>query len=194
MSMGSSGRPLRSSGRFRRFAARHPVVAFLLLAVPIGIAGLTPFAGLSTRGVIRVAEIVILMLSPTLLLAAALHAPRTVAAVWRILADRRADNYPQPTSLPIEQLAADLRRLLWQHDTVRRSTDVPMRARRLRALEGAISDRAMQAASALEVPHPESSAYGGLDKPQLRRLLCDLAAAGLVLPHALVLLGSDGRL
>jgi hypothetical protein len=130
--------------------------------------------------------------------------------VSRLFTDRRAGNNPQPTGPPIEQLAADLRRLLWQHDTNRQATDelrrrekagdtqtpiiVEIRARRLRTLEGAITDCATQAARALDVPHPNAPGYGRLDNPQLRRLLRDLAAAGLVLPPAVGLLASDGRL
>ncbi len=91
----------------------------------------------------------------------------------------------------MEQIAADLRRLLWQHDTLMRSMDGAARARRMWALEAAITDRGTQAAQALGVPHPERPARGGYDKPQLRRLLRALAAEGLVLPPAVGLLGSD---
>ena len=84
---------------------------------------------------------------------------------------------------PIEKLAADLRRLLWNHDKVPRSADVAMCAGRLRALEGAIAICATQAARSLDVPYPDPPKPGGLDqKPQLRLLLRALAAAGLVLP------------
>jgi hypothetical protein len=206
------GRP-RRFGRIRRFAARHPVSAFLLLGLPIVVAGLAPFMANPASygaGVVRAGEIVLLMLAPTLLIGALVSAPRIVRAASRRAADRRARNNPQPVGPPIEQLAADLRRLLWRHDTVRRSTDelrrrerpgdtdtpiiVAMRARRLWALEGAITDCATKAARALDVPHPAAPPYGGLDKPRLSRLLRDLADAGLVLPPAVGLLASDGHL
>jgi hypothetical protein len=203
---------LRLSSRIRRFVARHPVASFLLLAIPIVVAGLAPFlANPATyaTGVLRAGEIVLVMLAPTLLIATIVYAPRIVQAVWQRIADRRARNNPQPTSPPIEQLAADLRRLLWRHDAVSRSTDelrrrempgdadtpiiFAMRARRLWALEGAITDCATKAARALDVSHPAVPACGVLEKPNLRRLLRDLADAGLVLPSAVGLLASDWR-
>jgi hypothetical protein len=206
------GRPGRF-GRIRRFAARHPVSALLLLGLPIVVAGLAPFMADPTSygtGVVRATEIVLFLLAPTVLIGTLVYGPRIVRGVLRRVADNRARNNPQPTGPPIEQLAADLRRLLWRHDTVRRSTDelrlrempgdtdtpiiVAMRVRRLWALEGAITDCATKAARALEVPHPPAPAYGGLDKPRLRRLLRDLADAGLVLPPAVGLLASDGHL
>jgi hypothetical protein len=178
-------------------AARHPAGVFVLLAIAIVVGGLGPFiAGPSTHtaGIIRVAGIVVLMLSPTLLIATALYAPRGVRVVWRRLVDWRDDSTPQPSGPPIEQLAADLRRLLWHHDRLKQSTDVARRAWHLRALESAITDCATQAARALDVPYPDPPTHGGFDKPQLRRLLRALAAAGLVLPPAVGLLAPDRRL
>ena len=156
-----------------------------------------------------VGKLAIVTMTPTLLAAAVVYAPRWSRAIARHLPER-IDHEPKAAGLPIEQLAADLRRLLWRHDTVRRSTDelrlrempgdtdtpiiVAMRVRRLWALEGAITDCATKAARALEVPHPPAPAYGGLDKPRLRVLLRDLADAGLVLPPAVGLLASDGHL
>jgi hypothetical protein len=212
MNIGANGGPLALFRRIRRFAARHRVCALFLLALPIAAAGFVPLlASRTTHGpdLIETVGITILVVSPTLLFGAVLWAPRFVRAVARLFT-RRRDRYPQPTSPPIEELAADLRRLLWQHDTVGRSTDevrrretagdadipiiVGMRARRLRTLEGAITYRATLAARALDVPHPDTPAYGVLDKPRLSRLLRDLAAAGLVLPTAVGLLAPDGRL
>jgi hypothetical protein len=197
MNAGACGNPMPLSGFLRRFAARHPVSSFLLLAIAIvvvgGLALLITALPAHFAGIRRVAGIVVLMLSPTLLIGTALYAPRGVRAIWRRLAGRRYDSTSQPTNPPIEQLAADLRRLLWHHDMVKRSTDVAMRARRLRALEGAITDCATQAARAIDVPYPDRPAHGEFDKPQLRRLLRALAAAGLVLPTAVELLAPDGR-
>jgi hypothetical protein len=119
---------------------------------------------------------------------------RPLRLIWRRLVDRRDDSGPHPDGPPIEKLAADLRRLLWQHDRVTRSADVAMWSGRLRALEGAICICATQAARALEVPCPDPPAPGGVvHKPQLRQLLRALAAAGLVVPPEVGLLAPDPR-
>jgi hypothetical protein len=119
---------------------------------------------------------------------------RPLRLIWRRLVDRRGDCGPQPHGPPIERLAADLRRLLWQHERLTRSPDVAMWSGRLRALEGAISICATQAARALDVPYPDPPAPGGVvHKPQLRRLLRALAAAGLVVPPEVGLLAPDPR-
>jgi hypothetical protein len=119
---------------------------------------------------------------------------RAVRAVWHRLVGRRDRSDPQPAGPPIEKLAADLRRLLWNHDKVTRSADVAMCAGRLRALESAIVICATQAARSLDVPYPDPPALGArVQKPRLRRLLRELAAAGLVLPHSVALLVPDGR-
>jgi len=119
---------------------------------------------------------------------------RALRAVWSRLVAQREDGVPQPDRPPIEKLAADLRRLLWQHDSVTRSVDVAMYAWRLRALEGAITICATQAARSLDVPHPDPPMPGGfIHKPQLRRLLRSLAAAGLVLPPGVGLLAPETR-
>jgi hypothetical protein len=200
-------------GRIRRFAARHPAAAFLLLGLPIVAAGFASFlAGPAMRGavVVKAGEIVILMLAPTLLIGAAVRGPRIARAVLLRLADRRARNNPQPTRPPIEQLAADLRRLLWLHHTTKQATDalrrrerpgdpdttviVAIRTRRLWAMEGAIARCATQAADALDVAHPDMPLHSGLGTSHLRRLLRNLAEAGLVLPPTVGLLGPDERL
>jgi hypothetical protein len=148
-------------------------------------------ASTHAAGILRVAGIVVLLVSPALLIAAAVTGAR---AVRRRLVDQRDDGTLQPDGPPIEKLAADLRRLLWQHDRVARSADVAMHAWRLRALEGAITICARQAARSLDVPDPEQPIPGGfVQKPQLRRTLRALAAAGLVLPPAVGLLAPDGR-
>src|SRR4051812_42677595 len=65
--------------------------------------------------VAKAAEIVAIMLSPTIVVATVLYVPRGVRATWRRL-------NPEPeqatTHTPIEELAADLRRLLRQHETL----------------------------------------------------------------------------
>ncbi|MDX6227944.1 MAG: hypothetical protein QOI76_1334 [Frankiales bacterium] len=87
---------------------------------------------------------------------------------------------PRPTGLPIEQLAADLRRLLWEHDRLVRSKAEWPRVHHLRACELALHDRAEEAAIALGLPPCPSSAWTTAD---LGRRLRQLAEAGLVLPE-----------
>jgi hypothetical protein len=185
------------SGRRRRWSSRELLLGTLLLfTVPIGAAG--PVLWLAGRfaplaDVIRAGQIVFL-LSPVLLFAAtALYARRRAKAARRQIDNRRAERWPQPSGPPIEQIAADLQRLLWQHDTLMRSDDMTARAVRLRAMEASISDRATQAARALGVSYPDRPALGGYDRSQLRVLLQALAAEGLVLPPAVTLLAPDGR-
>jgi hypothetical protein len=190
VSTGDHARPHRSSHRFRRLAAPRTVGALLFLVVPIVVLRFTPFtAVLATQaaGFGRVAGIVVLMLSPALLIATVLIGARAVRR-------RRDDSGPQPIGPPIEKLAADLRRLLWNHDRLMRSADVVMCAGRLRALEGAIVICATQAARSLGVAHPDPPTLGELVyRPQLRLLLRSLAGAGLVLPLTVALLSPGGR-
>ena len=131
----------------------------------------------------RATEIVVIMLSPTLTVGAAIYTPRVFRAARRIVA-RRHDVNPQPSQRPIELIAEDLRRLLRQHETVRQSTGVAMRMQHLRALEAAVTDCASEAARALGLPCPDRPVHGALSAPQLRRLLLALADAGLMLPPA----------
>jgi len=98
-----------------RYAARHQVSAILLCAVPIGVAGLTVSLvswSIPVGTVIKVSQNVLLILTPTLVFAAACHGPRGVWAARRLINNRRAEMNPQPSNPPIEQIAADLRRLL----------------------------------------------------------------------------------
>jgi hypothetical protein len=143
--------------------------------------------------VAKVAQVVFLMLLPSIIVGAALYAPRGGRAARRLIARRRAEPAPRPDRIPIELLAADLRRLLERHETLRRSTDEAVRARRLWALEAAIADCAAEVAAALGVLCPDQPAHGGMTTSQLRRLLRALVAAGLVLPPAISLLAADGR-
>jgi hypothetical protein len=123
--------------------------------------------------------------------AAAVGAGPGLRAARRLVDRRLARAVPESPNTPIELVAADLRRLLRQYDLALREL-VPASAKRLWALELAITRRATQAAQALEVPHPTPPAYRGLDPHQLGRLLRALAAAGVVLPRTAGLSGSDG--
>jgi hypothetical protein len=136
----------------------------------------------------NIAKIVAVMLAPSAVLGAILYGPRAVNSVWRYLQERAEETHPRPTGPPIEQLAADLRRLIRQHHTMTSATDVVMRAHHLHAIEGAITICAVQAAVALGVPHPEVRPHSALTPAELRPLLHALADAGLVLPTGVGLL------
>jgi hypothetical protein len=119
--------------------------------------------------------------------------PGSPAAGNRVhVCGRRAQRSPRPGGPPIEQLADDLRRLLGRHDEFTRSSSTATQAKLLQALEAAISARAIQAARALGVPHPALPAFE-VDTEQLRRLLLDLFAEGLVPPPECGLLAPDRR-
>jgi hypothetical protein len=99
----------------------------------------------------------------------------------------------RPANPPIEQIAADLRRMLWTHDRALRTRPIATTEKRVRALEAAISASAVQAARALEVSHPKPAPYSGLETSQLRRLLQALRAEGLALPADVGLTRPDSR-
>jgi hypothetical protein len=142
-----------------------------------------PATGRFTSGsvTVGVGEIVILALSPTLAFGVGCWAKRGVRAARRTRR-RRDERAMRPTNPPIEQIAADLRRMLRTHDGIIRTRHIAATGRRLRALEAAISTSAVQAARALEVSHPKPAPYGPLEISQLRPLLQALRAGGLVLP------------
>jgi hypothetical protein len=141
--------------------------------------------------VIRAGEMVLVMLAPALFFGTVLEAPRCLRAVCARIGNRRAGSHPEPLGRPIERVAADLRRLLWEHHRFTRSDQYPLRAQRMWALETAIADCAHEAARALRVPVPARPA-GEFGRPQLRGLLRALAAEGLVLPAAVELLSPGG--
>jgi hypothetical protein len=142
---------------------------------------------------VRAGQLLMLAVTPTLLGAAVIYAPRLWAAVERALPDPH-QRRPVPAGLPIEQLAADLRRLLRLHDELTASAHLGTLAHRLWAVEAAIAVRAVEAASALDVAHRTPDVDGGLDRVELRRLLHALSDAGLVLPTAVGPFTADGRL
>jgi hypothetical protein len=185
MNFGPQRRLRRRSGRVRRLAAVHQVGVLLLCAALVAVAAVV----LLHAGGAEAGQIALLL---ALLSGLGFCAHRGVRAVRRSRS-RRADPSLQPTNPPIEEIAADLRRMLWRYDLFARSNDVPSPAGRLRALEVRIAKRAVQAARALEVAHPDPPPFGGLDKAQLRRLLHDLTAEGLVLPPEVGLMAPDSR-
>ena len=138
-------------------------------------------------------RIALLVATPPLIIATVQQAPRC----WRALADRvreRQPTAPQAYGLPIEKLAADLRRLLRLHGALTESAHSALCAHRVWAVEAAIGARAIEAAAALGVPHPWPDTSGLLTRTQLSALLTDLAAAGLVLPARACPFTSDGRI
>ena len=130
----------------------------------------------------KVAQILGLMLGPTLAVAAAVHLPTAVRALRRLRKPPPRPAAAGPQGPPIERLAADLRRLLAQHEALTRATSAPVRAARLVALRGAITDCAVDAARAVDVDVPPRAGRAPLPVPDLARLLRSLADAGLVLP------------
>jgi hypothetical protein len=138
-------------------------------------------------------RLVLIIMTPTLLGAAVVTAPRWCAVIRRAWPERRSRD-PIPAGPPIEQLAADLRRLLRLHDRLTASAHLAMRAHRLWAIEAAIGVRAVEAARALEVPHREPEMPGALGRTELCGLLHALANAGLVLPATVGQFTRDGRL
>ena len=101
-----------------------------------------------------VGKLALIVATPTLFGAVVIYAPKwcgAIAARWEAARPKP----PQPVGPPIEQLAADLRRLLRLHSELTASAHLAMRAHRLWAVEAAIGTRAVEAARALEIPHPE---------------------------------------
>ncbi|WP_436530434.1 hypothetical protein [Actinoplanes sp. HUAS TT8] len=138
-------------------------------------------------------RIALIIATPPLVIVAVQRAP----GWWRALANRVEEHRPEeprPYGLPIERLAADLRRLLRLHGELTVSARPALCAHRVWAVEAAIGARAVEAATALGVPHPRPDGSGLLTRTQLSALLTDLAAAGLVLPARACPFTSDGRI
>lgn len=139
-----------------------------------------------------VGRLALITVTPTLIGALVVYAPRWWSAATRAWAGR-GEPEPQPLGLPIEQLAADLRRLFRLHEALTRSAHIAMRAHRLWAVEAAISMRAVEAARALDVPHREPTAPETLSRVELAQLLHALADAGLMLTTTVGPFTRDGR-
>ena len=142
--------------------------------------------------VAAVGEWIVLMVAPTGALAAAFGASAVVRRMRRRRASH-ADVALTTTRPPIEQVAADLRRLLERHEALMRSTEVAVRGQKRLALEAAISDCASDAAAALDVPCPSRCGRAALPTAQLRSLLHGLAASGLVIEPLSGVFAADDR-
>lgn len=140
-----------------------------------------------------VGKLALITVTPTLIGAAVVYTPRWWAVLSRAWAGRIAEE-PRPIGPPIEQLAADLRRLLRLHEELTRSAHVAMLAHRLWAVEAAIGARAVEAARALDVPHRKPEQFEMLTRAELRQLLHALAQAGLALPAPVAPFTKSGRL
>ncbi|WP_430789908.1 hypothetical protein [Actinoplanes sp. G11-F43] len=128
-----------------------------------------------------VSRLIIAIIGPGLLMAAVRYLPR----LWAAVSDRLRKPQPpevSPYGPPIERLAADLRRLLRLHGELVASAQNSLCAQRVWAVEAAIGMRAVEAATALEVPHPHPDRAASLTRTEISALLTALAMAGLVLP------------
>jgi len=139
-----------------------------------------------------VGKLALITVTPTLIGAAVVYTPRWWAVLSRAWSDRGADE-PQPLGPPIEQLAADLRRLLRLHEELARSAHIAMLAHRLWAVEAAIGARAVEAARALDIPHRVPEQLEVLPRAELGQLLHALTRAGLVLPAPVAPFTIDDR-
>jgi len=144
-------------------------------------------------------SVVAWMVTPTAVVAAAIHAPRLARAVHHLVVPHRHSatrSGPDPAAapVPIEELARRLRRLLAEHDALSHNPWAASRVRHLAALEEAIGDCALEAATALDVARPQLRALGTVTHDDLGKLLRALAAAGFVLParSELLLAGLHG--
>ncbi len=142
--------------------------------------------------IMDVGKLALIVATPTLLGAIAVTAPRWCAFLAGLWPDRR-EHEPKPIGPPIQQLAADLRRLLRLHRELSESAHLAMRAHRLWAVEAAIGVRALEAAKALGVPYAEPELPGALNRAELAELLGTLGRAGLVLPEKVGPFVGDGR-
>jgi hypothetical protein len=144
-----------------------------------------------TMGLLDVAKLALITVTPTLIGAVVVYAPTWCSA----LARRRrgpATAVARPIGPPIERLAADLRRLLRLYDALSRSAQPATAAHRLWSIEAAIGARAVEAAVALGVPHRAPEPWDTWRRADLGRLLRRLAQAGLVLPATVEPFTNDG--
>lgn len=121
---------------------------------------------------LRVAEVVLVLLSPTLIAAAVLQSGRLARAV----AARRSVIRPTPTTAPLESLAADARRLRQAVIAAENGPDTtPGRGTRVRALRTAYAECLRDACHALDVPVAAADLRGA----ELYRVEAELRDRGL---------------
>jgi hypothetical protein len=115
----------------------------------------------------------VVVIAPTLLFWILLRVPKAVDAVGTYLRRRRG---PEPTTPPIERLAADLRRV---HRTLADFPPGTPNVRRVATRE-AYDSLLAQACAAVEVPHRLDALPDGMDR-ELERLRIEdaLRAAGV---------------
>jgi hypothetical protein len=134
--------------------------------------------------VLKVIEVVLILLVPTLVGAALIGGVRLWVRTRRWAINRRAVAAGAP--VPLERLAADLRRLYQQVVRVEDAADMkPGRAVRVRALRAAYGESLLAACRALDVP--DAPADGSrLRLPEVYRLEAALRERGLdIRPTAL---------
>jgi hypothetical protein len=134
--------------------------------------------------VLKVIEVVLILLIPTLVGAALIGGVRLCGLTRRWAINRRA--VAAGAQVPLERLAADLRRLNQQVTRVEDAADMkPGRAVRVRALRSAYGESLLAACRALDVP--DAPADGSrLALPEVYRLEAALRERGLdIRPTAL---------
>ena len=97
-------------------------------------------------------------------------------------AGERRDSHNTAETEPIERLAANLRRLRAQLETLETRTDVPAKNLRLRALRAAYIDALGTACQRLEVTPPRCAGTPGhqqADQAEIYRVESDLRRRGL---------------
>jgi hypothetical protein len=136
MNFGRGRRLRRWPGRIWRFAGGH-LLGVLLGAVLVAVAGVALLVAVRSApdaGIAEAGEIALLL---ALLSGPGFGVQHGVRAMRRRARSGRADASLKPANPPIEEIAADLRRMLWRHDTFARSNDIQRPAGRLRARESA---------------------------------------------------------
>ena len=118
----------------------------------------------------------LLLVGPVLMITGVLEFSRIldwIDAGWRWV---RRSKPPEPTGIPVQKLAADLRRISAHLEQVDR-TDPPAKAFRLRAATLAYDGVLLSAARTLEVPAPDKPPLESIERLQTEAAL---AQHGLV--------------
>jgi hypothetical protein len=134
--------------------------------------------------VVKVLEVALILLIPTLVGAGLIYGVRLWSVAARRIRNRRAVAAGSP--VPLERLAANLRRLHGQVNRVEDAADMkPGRGVRVKALRTAYGDSLLAACRALEVPDPPTDPTR-LTTSEIYRLESALRDRGLdVRPSAL---------